>query len=302
MVALYFALAFLVSAGQVYAQFTDPHNYDNTPVGLNQLELDYGYAHSNASIDTSLLVPGAQFNLNTGVIDYTRYFGFVHRLMWAEASVPLGGLSGAITGTNIRGSTTGAGDSSYVLAMLLKGGPALSVAQFANYKPATVLGLSFAMTAPTGQYDPNKLLNLGTDRWSFKPEFGISRPFGPGEKWQFDGYANAYFFTDNSSYRGREILRQQALPGFEGHLSYAVLNSLWVSVDTRYSFRGDTSVNGMDQDNAQQNFLVGSEVNVSLSSKNTLVFEFAKPVLHKNGPTYTGFVMKYSYTWGKGYR
>src|SRR5271165_4482657 len=116
-------LAVLRFPGQLSAQFTDPRTYDNTPVGVNQLELAYSYAHANTSIDTSLIVTGAALNLNQGIIYYSRYFSFVHSLAWVQASIPLAGLNGSVSGLNLHGSTTGAGDSSYELAMLLKGGP-----------------------------------------------------------------------------------------------------------------------------------------------------------------------------------
>ena len=284
------------------AQFTDAHSYDNTPVGINQFELAYTYVRSNASIDPSLVIAGAKLNLNQGMIDYTRYFGLWRRLAWVEAGVPIAGLSGSITGTKIQGSVAGTGDSVYAAGMLLKGGPALSVAQFETYKPATTVGVSVTITAPTGLYRPNNILNLGSDRWSFKPEIALSHPFGPEQRWQFDTYANAYLYTDNTSYHGRQILRQEPLPGFEGHLSYSFNDRLWVSADTRYSFRGSTLVNGVDQSNSQQNFILGSEVNVSIDTRNSLLFEFAKALVHQNGPTLVGFSVKYDYTWGKGYR
>jgi hypothetical protein len=298
----WFALAVLHVPDQAHAQFNDAHSYDNTPAGINQLELAYTYVHANASLDTSLVVAGAKINLSQGVIDYTRYFGMLHRLTWVEASVPIAALGGSITGTNINGSITGAGDTSYQVGMLLKGGPALSVAQFENYKPTTTFGVSLTTTAPTGLYRPNKILNLGSDRWSFKPEIALSHPFGPEQKWQLDTYANVYFYSDNTSYHGREILRQQPLPGIEGHLSYSFSDKLWASFDTRYSFRGTTFVNGAGQNNAQQNFILGSEMNVSLSSRNSLLFEFAKALVHQNGPALGGFSVKYDYTWSKGYK
>jgi hypothetical protein len=80
-----------------------------------------------------------------------------------------------------------------------------------------------------------------------------------------------------------------------------LINSLWASLDTRYSFRGSTLVNGVNQNNAQQNFILGSEVNLSLSPRNSVVFEFEKALVHKNGPALTGFAVKYNFTWGKGY-
>lgn len=297
-----FALAVLRSPYSAYAQFTEAHNYDTTPVGINQLEIAYAYAHANSSLDTSLIVAGANFNLNQGSISYTRYFGLVHRLVWVQATLPLAGLGGSVSGTNIQGSTSGTGDSSYSISALLKGGPALTVEQFPSYKRTTTVGMSFTISTPTGQYNANKLLNLGSDRWSFKPEIALSHPFGPEQRWEFDAYANAYFFTDNTTYHGVQILRQEPLPGIEGHISYSFLDNLWASVDTRYSFRGVTLVNSVDQNNTQQNFVLGSEVNVSLNARNALIFQFAKALVHQNGPALTGFAVKYNFTWGKGYR
>src|SRR5215472_5443606 len=120
---------------QVRAQFTDPRSYNNSPIGINQLELAYAHVHANASIDTSLTIPGARVDLNQGTIDYTRYLGLFHRLTWVEAAVPVAGLSGSVVGTNIQGSIVGAGDSSYAAGILLKGGPALSLAEFDKFKP-----------------------------------------------------------------------------------------------------------------------------------------------------------------------
>lgn len=296
------AVATLPLGKQASAQFTDAHSYDNTPIGTNQIELVYAYVHANASLDTSLVITGAKLDLNQGTIDYTRYFGGFQRLMWVEAAVPVAGLSGSISGTNIQGSVVGTGDSSYQMGMLLKGGPALTVEQFQDYKPTTIVGLSFAFTAPTGLYRSNKILNLGSDRWSFKPELAVTYPFGPEQKWQVDAYANAYFYTDNTSYHGQEVLRQEPLPGFEGHLSYSFNDRLWASLDTRYSFRANTFVNGVDQSSSQQNFILGSEMNVSINSRNTLLLEFAKAVVHENGPAVVGFALKYDYIWGKGYK
>jgi hypothetical protein len=295
-------LAVLGMAQLGRAQFTDPRNYENTPVGINQLELAYSYAHSNASIDTSLLVAGAKLNLNEGMIDYTRYFGLLHHLAWIKGSFPVAGLGGSVEGTSLHSSISGGGDSNYEMAVLLKGGPALSADEFANYKPTTTVGVSLGVTAPTGQYDPNRVLNLGADRWAFKPEIGVSHPFGPEQKWVADVYGNAEFYTDNTSYHGTQILSQDPLPGLEGHISYSFRESLWASLDTRYSSRGDTFLNHVYQNDRQQNLTLGSELHLSLNSRNSLVFVFAKAVVHHNGPTLTGFTVRYDYSWGKGYR
>ena len=292
-----FALAFFCMTARASAQFNDARAYDNTPVGVNQLELSYAHVHGDISLDPSLALTGAKLNLNQGIVDYTYYFGVFHRTTWVEAGLPLAGLNGSIAGSNVHGSVTGAGDSSYQFGMLLKGGPALSVEQFESYQPATTLGMSLTVTAPTGLYDSNAILNLGSDRWSFKPEIALSHPFGSDQKWEFDGYGNGSWYTDNTTYRGREILRQQPLLGIEGHISYSFNDRAWMSLDTRYSFRGTTFVDGVSQNDGQQNFILGSELNISLNAQNSLTFEFAKAIAHQNGPTTTGFTVKYDYTW-----
>jgi hypothetical protein len=284
------------------AQFTDPRNYENFPVGVNQIELNYDYVRANESIDSAIVIEGAKLNLNQGMISYTRYFGLFGHMAWAAPSLPLAELDGTVSGTNVNGSIAGAGDSGYEFAVLLKGGPALSVAEFANYKPATVVGVSLNVTAPTGLYRADKILNLGSDRWSFRPEIGLSHPFGPEQKWTFDAYANSYFYTDNSSYRGREILRQGPLPAFEGHLSYTFGERVVASLDARYSFRGDTSVDGVGQNNSQKNFVCGSEAIVTLNNQNQLTFIFEKAAVHVNGPAATGVTVRYDYYWGHGFK
>jgi hypothetical protein len=292
----------VLGSSALRAQFTDPRNYDNSPVGVNQLTIGYGFAHANASIDSSLIVQGAKLDLNAGILDYTRGIDFFHHYAWIEGSVPIAGLAGSLSGTTIQSSVTGTGDSSYTFGLLLKGGPALNPEDFSAYNPTTTLGMSVAVTAPTGSYSASRILNLGSDRWSFKPEVAVSHPFGTNHNWEIDGYANVYVFTDNRKYRGREILRQEPLTGFEGHLSYSFTSNIWASVDARYAFRGDTFVDAADQHDPQQAAIVGSEVNVSLNSKHALLFLFAKAMVYRNAPASTSFAIKYIYTWGKGYK
>src|SRR5215467_15682653 len=113
-----FAFALLCSPHSASAQFNDARAYGNTPVGTNQLELSYAHVHANASLDPALSIADVSLNINQGMVGYTHYFGMFHRLAWVEAGVPLAGLRGSVTGTNVHGSTNGAGDSSYQLAVL----------------------------------------------------------------------------------------------------------------------------------------------------------------------------------------
>ena len=285
-----------------YGQFTDPRTYANTPADLNQLELDYAYASSNGSIDTALVIRGAHLDLNQATVSYTRTFGVLNNLAWLKASVPFASVSGHVSGTSLSRSVAGGADASLEIGALLVGAPALSAAEFETYQPATTVGVSLTVTGPSGEYDPNKVVNLGSDRWSFKPQIGISYPFGPEQKWVFDSYLYAYFFTDNTAYHGKEVLSQRPLPGLEAHISYNVAPNFWASLDTNYCFRGSTIVDGVGQDDAQKSLAVGAEANWALNSRNSIALVFAKAIVHENAPAYTGVSLKYFYTWGRGYQ
>jgi len=88
--------------------------------------------------------------------------------------------------------------------------------------------------------------------------------------------------------------------GIEGHLSRALGSSLWVSLDSRYAFRGSTIVDGVNQDNSQQGFVLGSEAAWAPSSRSSVTLLFARALVHKNAPDYTGVAVKLTYGWGQG--
>lgn len=282
------------------SQFTDPRQYDNSPVGVNEFELAYAHARSNATVDQSQQVVGAKLQLNLGTVTYTRYVGLLGRMAWVQASLPIAALSGEVNGTTIHGSVAGTGDSEYQAAVLLKGGPALSVAEFAKFNPTSTVGVSLTIAAPTGSYDANRVLNLGADRWSFKPEFAYSLPFGTGQRWELNAYANVYFYTDNTSYKGVEVLSQRGLGGLEGHISYSFNDNIWLALDTRYSFRGETVVDGVNQNDSQQNFILGTQLNINLNARNSVTVGVAGVLVHVNGPSETGVTVRYDYSWGGG--
>ena len=96
----------------------------------------------------------------------------------------------------------------FVFSINFYGAPALSVKEFASYHQDLIIGASLQVTPPLGQYDDTKLVNLGNNRWSFKPELGISKALGP---WTLELVPSATFFTDNTDFFfGRTL--SQALP------------------------------------------------------------------------------------------
>lgn len=90
------------------------------------------------------------------------------------------------------------------LAVNLLGDPALTAEEFARRSPTTIVGASVSVVAPTGQYVPSRLINVGANRWSFKPELGLSQPIGD---WFVEGAAGVWLFTDNGDFFGGRRIR-----------------------------------------------------------------------------------------------
>ena len=114
----------------------------------------------------------------------------------SRAAMPygVGTFQGEWLGVATEVYSSGMLDSSYRLSVNLKGAPGMQLKEFMKWRQKVLLGASLRVIAPTGQYDPIKLINWGINRWAFKPEFGYSQRW---DKWVLDGYAGVWFYTRN---------------------------------------------------------------------------------------------------------
>ena len=149
---------------------------------------------------------------------------------------------------------SGLGDPRFRVSVNLFGAPALSVKDFASYKQDLIVGVSLQVSAPLGQYDDSKLLNLGNNRWSFRPELGISKAWGP---WTFEVAPSMTFFTDNNDFFGGNNFAQAPIYAVQGHILYNFPSGIWMALDGVYFAGGRTALNGVKSDNEQENTRAG---------------------------------------------
>ena len=117
------------------------------------------------------------------------------------------------------------------------------------------------MTAPTGQYDGKKLINLGTNRWGFKPEVGVAVPKG---RWDFDAYLGVWLFTDNDDfYPGGRRRSQDQVVALQGHASYTFRPRLWAAVDATWYQGGGATVDGGEPAGTHEQLAAGCDRVVS---------------------------------------
>jgi Putative MetA-pathway of phenol degradation len=217
-----------------------PRVYVITPLNSNAITLTYSYYTGGLQFDGAVPITGATARLSVSVFTYHYSLNFLGRSANILASLPyaVGNLQGKVIGADAHLYRSRLLDSVYRLSVNLKGGPALPLNEFVKWRQKMLIGVSLkvvAPIAPTGQYDPTKLINLGNHRWAFKPEIGYSQRWG---HWVVDAYGAAWFYTtnpeffsDNQYFPGTRTQSENPAAVFEGHLSYDFKPRLWVSLD-----------------------------------------------------------------------
>jgi hypothetical protein len=183
------------------------------------------------------------------------------------------------------------------LAVNLLGAPALSLKEFRDYRQDIIVGVSLVISAPTGQYDHTKLINVGTNRWSFKPGIGVSKALG---QWTLEGAASVTFFTDNDQFFGNNVRQQDPLYALQAHVIYSFNPKLWGALDATYYVGGRTSVNGTLKDDLQQNSRWGATLAQSLDIHNSIKLYSSSGVVARTGTNFTTVGIAWQYRWGAG--
>ena len=174
-------IAIVAPARSVYPQALEPRSYVNTPVGINFLLAGYGYTQGNVAFEASSPIKDAKVHVNSGVFAYARSLDLWGLSGKFALALPVAKVSGSakVAGEERERIVSGLGDPIFRLSVNFYGAPAVSMNEFPAYQQDIIVGASLQVTPPLGQYDSTKLLNVGANRWSIKPELGVSKAWGP---------------------------------------------------------------------------------------------------------------------------
>jgi len=288
-----------VSLNSAHAQQMEPRSYSNSPIGLNFGIVGYQYSWGDVLVDPSLPIKNANAKVDTVALGYGRVLDFWGESGTLAAVLPYARISasGQVEGQSQSVNRSGFGDLGLRVAVNLIGAPALSLEEFRNYRQDTIVGASFALTAPTGQYNNAKLVNVGTNRWSFKPEVGVSKALG---KWILEGAAGVTFYTDNNEFLGNNVRHQDPLYALQAHVTYNFSPKLWGALDGTYYFGGRTSVNGVLNEDLQSNTRWGATLAQSLDIHSSIKLYFSSGLVARTGTNFTTDGIAWQYRWGAG--
>jgi hypothetical protein len=288
------AVAF--AAAEAGAQELIPAAYTPAPVGVNLVSLSLYNNRGEISFDPSGPIDDASGEIVISALAYVRTLGLFGRSATLTVIVPyvVGDLEGLYLGEQAYADRSGTGDMRVRLGINLYGGRAMTPAEFASYRPKVLLGASVGMTAPTGQYDPTRLINIGTNRWSVTTEAGFVRVFG---KWAFDGYAGVTLFSDNPDFAGGLEREQDPIFSTQFHLRYLFRRGLWGALDANFWRGGQTTLDGVRGDDLQENSRVGLTLSWQVARGHSLRFAASRGAFTRVGGDFDSFGLSYSYSW-----
>jgi hypothetical protein len=284
--------------GSVAAQDLDPRAYIRVPVNSTTLITGFSYSYGGVVTDATLPIKDVKAHVATPSLALLRTFSLFGLTSQALVALPYSWAdgSGLINGQPNQIDRMGFSDMRLRFTVLLHGAPAASLAQIVKAPRRTIVGASLNIVAPVGQYFPDKLVNLGANRWSFRPEIGLSQPLG--KRWLLDLYSGVWFFTNNPSfYPGNLVRSQNSLGAFQMHLSYNLKNKMWFALDATHYIGGNSKVGEIWKEDRQANSRIGATVVMPVWKMFSLKLAASTGAIVRSGQDFTTFSMGWQTTW-----
>jgi outer membrane putative beta-barrel porin/alpha-amylase len=247
---------FVILASPIYSMELAPLRWSHLPLGANFAGIGFVSTEADIFIDPDLQLEDVELKLDSWAGKYIRTFELFDKsarigLIQAYQEGEWTGLLGGVPATARR---AGLSDTLVRLAVNLYGAPPLSGKEFAQYRAnadvETIVGVALAMRLPTGDYLEDKLMNLGENRFVFRPQLGITHKRG---KWTTELTGEVAFHMKNDEFFNGNTRRQDPLYFLHGHLIHTFKPGVWVSASVGYNYGGESSINGVDSDNKKKN-------------------------------------------------
>ena len=249
---------FLVCADPCLADELEPRRWSHLPIDTNFFGAGYVYTEADINFDPVLKLENVEMELNNWAAKYIRTFALFDKTarIGILQAYQEGRWSGLVDGVPKSISRSGWADTLLRFAINLYGAPPLQGNEYAAYRESaaveTILGAGLSLQLPTGDYMDDKLINLGTNRFTFRPQFGVVHTRG---KWSMEATAIVALYTDNNDFYNGYKLEQDPLYTIHGHLIYTFRPGLWASASVGYNYGGRSTLEREKKDDRKQNAL-----------------------------------------------
>ncbi len=253
---IFLGLLFTILLEPCFALDFEPRQWSHLPIRTNFFGVAYAYTDADISVDPIISLEDVELEKQTWVGRYIRTFELFDKS--GRIDVTQGYIHGEWKGLleDVPASTSRSGlsDTFLRIAFNLYGGPPLQKKEFAAYRSNvevdTIVGLGLAVRLPTGEYEEDQLINLGQNRFIYRPQVGISHTRG---KWNIELTGEVAFHADNDDFFNGKTREQDSTYIIHGHLTHSFRPGVWLGAAIAYDYVGENSIDGVDSDDKKEN-------------------------------------------------
>jgi hypothetical protein len=287
----------LLAGPPAAAQDMEPKAYSASPVGATFLVVSASRSAGAVVFDPTLPLRDVDASINGLALGVGTTFDLFGKLALVSGALPYawGDVSGQVFEQASRVTRAGLADARFRLSVNLFGNDAMRLREYVKAPRRTIVGASLAVAAPNGEYDPTKLINLGNNRWAFKPEVGVAVPLG---KWDIDAFLGTWLFTSNADFfPGGLTRRQDPVVTLQGHVSYTFKPRLWFAVDSTWYSGGGAQVEGGEPVGAVSNSRLGATLSLPVGRRQSLKVAYSTGVAVRTGTDFRTIAVGWQWLW-----
>ena len=269
----------LIYPDQALAQDIEPRRWTSLPLGANVIGVGYGNTSGDVFFNPVLNVEDTEVKVHTLVTSYVRSFSLAGKLARLDALIPWQSASwnGLLDGELASAERDGFADPRIRLSVNLIGAPALGTEQLRDYfvnRPVnTAVGAALAVSVPAGEYFDDRLLNLGQNRFTFRPQLGVVHTRG---YWSYELTGSMFLFTDNNNFFNGKKREQKPLYAIQTHVIRLFKPGLWISLSTSYGSGGRSRINGESKDDERENLLAAFSIGLPVTRNQGVKFTYIR--------------------------
>lgn len=284
------------------AQDLEPRRWSHLPTGLNVLGIATGWTDGDILFDPVLLIEDATYDLYVGAAAYVRTFDVLGKSGRIDFTLPYasGRWEGLVDGVDTVVRRRGFTDPNLRFSVNLYGAPPLRGKEYVQYRRehpvTTTVGAALAVTLPLGDYNDQKLINLGGNRLVVRPQLGVLHQH---YKWQFEVTGSVFLYQDNDEFWAGNELKQDPMWFVQGHVIYSFKPGLWASMSSGFAYGGRSHVNGVAKaDDRRTNYFAVS-LGVPINARQGLKFTYLTSDTNISvGSNFNALIASWSINWG----
>jgi len=261
-------LLLAATALPITAQELEPRRWTHLPTGFHVAGAGFAYTEADIAFSPVLELEDVEMELNTYAFKYVGTFALLNKSARIDISQAYqqGRWEGLLQGEPASTERDGWSDTVVRFSMLLRGAPPLKGKQFAEYRSKqgneTLIGAGLAIQLPTGEYSEDRLINLGGNRFVFRPQLGIVHR---RSKWSYELTGSSWIYTKDDNFYGDNELENGPLFTLQGHVVYSIKKGVWMAGGAGYGYGAESELNGVEKSDEKENLAYGVSLGCALT-------------------------------------